>query len=416
MLSNWVTRIISIILAVVFCNTHATSNIYKWTDKNGQIHYEEKPHKEFNNKTISLKNKNQLTESLVIEKPVKIEEQEVNGVTKYFLLANERINKFAQKPTTLVINNNKLWLTFEHSVLSFDLLKRQSRKYNLKKLQDLVSTQNMYFSDDKFIFLGNEKKSSERIFHVYNHKTKKYKKWPTSKALNGIILSENSEDLLVIDDSNSTLSLFNNLDDFNEKYITRFTVNVPLNLTNNPDTIWYTYSIKPYGKTTCSVGYFFKNKSKSVTFNHKEIGFPELNTCGWIVSDDDEVWVTSNSRKKGSVFAVYSINDNKWDSLAVSENGLPVNQSHLQIDSNNLYYYSCDNLIALNRESRNASVIDTNVFDGDEKHRYCIYNYKLYKNQLWVLKFEPYKYKTTPVLYKIPISMFDKEIVEYYKK
>ena len=90
-----------------------------------------------------------------------------------------------------------------------------------------------------------------------------------------------------------------------------------------------------------------------------------------------------------------------------------MNQSSLQIDSNNLYYYSCDNLIALNRKSRNASMIDTNFFDGDDKNRYCIYNFKLYNKHLWFLKFEPYKYKLTPVLYKIPVKMFDKEIVKY---
>ena len=419
MLSNQIIKIISIILPFVCCNVHATSDIYKWTDENGQIQYGEKPHNEFNAKIVSQNQKYNSNESLVIEKPVKIVEQEEMDVTRYFLLANERINKFSRWPTTIVINNDKLWITFEHSVLSFDLLEHQSKKYNLKKLTGHVSTRNMYFSDDSFIFLAKDKKTLENIFHVYNHKTQEYNKWPTDNNLNRIILYENSEDMLIIGGSNSALSLFKNIKYFNEKdskKTIKYTVDMPGSLSNNYDTIWYTHWNKPNEAVTCSVGYFFKNDSKYVKFNHKEIGFPKHNRCGWIISDDEEVWVTSNSREKGSYFAVYNIKNNKWDPLAISKNGFPVNQSPLQLDENNLYYNSCENLIALNRKSRNSSVINTDIFSDDDKSRYCIYGFKLYEDHVWVLKFEPYKYKLTPVLYKIPVKMFDKKIIKYYRK
>ena len=92
MLSNQIIKIISIILLFVFCNVYAASDIYKWTDENGQIQYGEKPHNEFNAKIVSQNPKYNTNESLVIEKPVNIVKQEEKDVTRYFLLANERIN------------------------------------------------------------------------------------------------------------------------------------------------------------------------------------------------------------------------------------------------------------------------------------------------------------------------------------
>jgi len=407
MFSMNIFKSIGITLAFLSCGSLAGEGVYKWKDKHGDIHYGEKPPVGLKAKIIIPKSGTASIQNSITSKPVSIKKSKVNEITRYVLRADEKIGKYARWPSKLTISNNILWLTFESSILEFNLDTKKSRKYNLNHIQDTLSTQNMQISGDYFIFLSRDEKSSKSTFHVYNYKNNTNKTLPISSSPNRIYNYDDKYDdgIFAFDYNQNALIQYSNVKNrgkvkrANEKkYISNG--NNTGSLSTSESTIWQTSG----NKKTCSVSFFDKKVGNEASFTHKEMGVPASNICGSIVADNDEVWVTSLAKRFNTTFSIYNIKNKTWETIKKSKNNVSLNQSPLQMDNEYVYYYSCEKLMTINRSTRNASILTTDVFNVTSKNRYCITDYKIHDDNAWVLKFEDYKYRLSPVLYKIPLN------------
>jgi len=406
MFSMRIFRSIGITLVFLSCDSFAGEGIYKWKDKYGDTHYGEKPPTGLKAETITLKSETTSIQNSMVSKPVSIEKSKANEITRYVLRANEKTAKRTRWASKLIISNNILWLTFKNSILEFNLNTEKSKKYNLNHIQDALSTHNMHISGDYFVFLNINKKLSQSVFHVYNYKNNTIKTLPISSNPDIIYSYDDkyNDGIFSFDYKQNTLIQYNNIKNLGKvghasekKYISNG--NNTGSLSTSENTIWQTSG----NKKNCSVSFFDKKTGNAASFNHKEIGLSASNTCGSIVADNNEVWVSSLARKFNTTFSIYNINNKTWENIKKSKNNIPLNQSSFQMDSEYIYYYSCEKLIAMNRVTKNASILTTDTLLTSKK-RYCISDYKIHDNNAWVLKFEDYRNKITPVLYKISLN------------
>jgi len=401
-------------------NSLAVAGIYKWQDENGDIHYGQqppaglkstatKPRVENSNKhkTIKPRLENASTNHLIPSKSIPIQVSNINGITRYVLRADEKIGQYTRWRSEMTISNNTVWVTFEKSILAFDLKTNKSKKYHLKNIQGTVSTQSMQISGDYFIFLKKEHRSSKSTLLVYNYKNNTHKVLPISSNPNTLYHYDDQYDdgIFSFDYKQNVLIQYIKVKNPGEMQHANEKKYRPDNNHTGPvatseSAIWQSSG----KKKTCSVRLFDKKTGNTASFNYKKMGLPASNRCAWIVADDNEVWVTSRVKRFNTTFSIYNIKNKKWKHIKNSKNNIPLNHSPLQMDNESVYYISCEKLIAINRTTKNASILTTTAFNINPKRHVCISAYKIHDDHAWVLKFQAYKSRLTPILYKIPLN------------
>ena len=402
---NRLVTSITVTLIYLSCNTLSAEGFYKWIDKNGNTHYGSSPPAGLEVKTVIVKTSAPI-KKILIKNPVSIETFQAKGVTGYIMHANEKIGKYIRWPTNLTITNDVLWLPFETSILKFNLSTKRSIKYNLNKIPDSLSTQNLHISGDSFVFLQEDEELSQIFLHLYSHTASTYEKIPVGFSPTRIVRYDDKYDdgIFAFNNNKNILIQYADVkktDKPNSEHEIQHVIggSSSTTLSVSRDRIWYLYE----KNNSCFIGFYDKNGNTFSNINN-EISVPTTNKCGWIVADDEEVWVTSLSRKSDSTFHIYNINNKTWESINKSKNNIAVSQSPLQMDDEYIYYYNCEKLISINIKSRNASKITIDGFDENSKSTYCIADFKLYNGYAWILKFETYKSGRYPIFYKIPLS------------
>ena len=397
-------------LAFISCATFATEEVYKWTATNDSTHYKENYSVELRSKSIKAKTDPAYKQSTITSKPVSIIESNQNGITRYVFRTNEHIGKHSRWPNELTISNNTLWLTFKNSILEFNLDRKTAKKHKLNKTHSILSTQNMYISGDYFIFLNTNEKPSSSSFHIYKHKTNVYKIALLNTTSHKIINYEDQYDdgILTVDYKNNLLTQYDNANTLWKTNIENETKHVSDRknsgaVSTSEKTIWQISG----NKKPCSVSRYDKKSQYTESFDYINMGVSDSSICGWIASDNDEAWVTSFSKKLNAAFSIFNIKNKTWETIYKSKNNITLNQAPLQMNQEYIYYHSCEKLIALNRGTRNASIFTTDLFDIASKKTYCISGFKIHDDSAWVLKFEDYKHRVSPVLYKIPLNAFN---------
>ena len=396
---------------LVFCGSLAAQDLYKWTDENGNIHYEDKPPDESGNESIALKVESSSASNTITKIPVSIEESAESKITRFVLFANEIFSSHSQTPSKLIVADDTLWLTFEDSLLSFDPSNKTSTKYKLDRIRFGLSGQSMRISGENFIFFSTDRKVPVRAFHIYNHVTDSYKEKTIRTTPNYIIPYEDKYDdgIFGFDFQSKSIVQYANVTNVGDKIAIK-EVEYQLDngdggihaLSTNADAIWYFSGYR----RNCSVGYFEKQKNTGGSFNSDEIGIPASNSCAFIVADDDEVWVTTVADRRDAALAIYDIRNRAWEVLERSANNIDFSVSPLQMDSERVYYNYCDRLIAINRKSRVSKVL---TIDGDriDRQTHCIHAFNIYDGYVWALVFEPFNHRKYPVLYRIPAEMMN---------
>lgn len=91
------------IVLLVFCGSLAAQELYKWTDENGNIHYEDKPPAGPANESNLTKVADTAVRNSITKTPVAIDTSHANGITRYILYANEILSTHSDWPTTHTI-------------------------------------------------------------------------------------------------------------------------------------------------------------------------------------------------------------------------------------------------------------------------------------------------------------------------
>lgn len=392
---------------LVLCGSLAAQEVYKWTDEDGNIRYGDKPPAG----TESVAGVTKLagtTESESITKTaVKVATSEEGGITRNVLYANEQFSSHSQVPSRIVVSDDVLWLTFKDSVLTFDPRTRTSTKYQFDRIERGLSGQYMEVLGDNFVFFQKDRDRSNSAFHVYSHVSDFHNEIPIATTPTNIIFYDDkyNDGLFAFLYAKKLLIQYTFANGFGDTSAVSEVVR-PVDgdvsgihgLSTNTNGIWFLSG----HRKDCALGFHGKRSNAVRRFNSDEIGLPSSNGCSTLAADDDEVWVTSRANRRSSTFSIYDIKNDSWELIEKSANGIALNATPLQMDSESVYYNSCEKLVAIDRTSRLAKVLRIDRDDPDNPHTSCISVFKLHDTDLWALVFETENHRDYPVLYKIP--------------
>ena len=400
-------NIISLLLIVSFSSN---ADVFKSTDNDGSTYYGDNPPnslKAYKSKITKKRVRSELHSKITY---VDVKKAVANGINKYVLHANTKIDR--GWANGLSLSDNSIWVAFENSIIKFDITNEVSMEYAPYGLANHLKLSTHYFQvlNSQLIFLGQAANYPLSSLHVYNTNNDTYKELPlNTKLYNLIHYDDRFDDGLFLDQNNTLIqgaltSDHNKLIRLKELKYTKDSGNNSINeLSTNQDAIWYAYS----SYNECSIGFYNKNNGVLSSFSKEDIGLSYKARCGRVVADEKEAWVSS--RKGDSItYSIYNIKNATWKHLTEAKNKITLNGGEFEMHGDYIYYTNCGKLIALNKRSKVASKFIIDQFEESPLHHYCITSFKIYKNNAWILKIESYKSKPVPVLYKVPLGLINK--------
>lgn len=398
------------LILLLSCTGIAAQELYKWTDKDGNVHYGDKPPAAPDAQSSITKIDTGITRNAIGKVPVTVDTSETAGVTRYVLYANEILSSHSSMPSRMIFSDGILWLPFRDSVLSFDPATRQSTKYRLDRIQTGPAPRRMHVSGDSFVFLEKDRHSTESAFHIYDYVSNSYDELAVTTTPTTILLYDDKYEDGIFGFSFHSRSLiqFPNVLGDKDATLASEVAFLPAGeidgingLTVGRDAIWY---ISGY-KKACSGGFFDKRSKITKHFDSEEIGGSSSNGCSSIVADDREVWITSlDPGGAGTTFSIYDLNSGEWGTLKKDKDDPGSYAVLLQMDKERIYFTHCAEVLAIDRESKRTTAFTPENPEQVDQRTYCISLFKVHDEHIWALKFEESDRRRYPVIYKIPVE------------
>jgi len=414
-MSNDINGLMIVLLtALVLASPVVSQEIYKWTDEDGNVHYEDNP------PTGSVG-----TSEIVREKPPPqsnsiLTESESVGVTKtadftrYALFVGEEYAPTAKNVRSLIATEERLWIMYSDKVVSFDSTKNEATQYDFAHLK--LNVFEMQVTDRYLVLRSRNKLGTTSELNIYNFAKNSYYTVTLEKPYSNLVPYNNqyNDDLLMFDQKERTLIKYNKVPEPSGLESVS-TVEYPM---NDFSYVQQTSMVKNKvwllgpGRESCMVSLLDTETGSATTFNHKEMGLLASDRCVSIVADQTEVWISvrKSLRRFDADLLVYDIEAASWELLDKRNDGLEFTASQLWMDAEHVYSRNrgCSQITAMDRHSRNMTAIDLkdyelDSFDGGG----CVDKHTLFNGHLWALKFANRGRQKYPVLYKIPLDSFN---------